>query len=133
MKDIETKKMDLQFKIDGLDYKRSQLACDMAERIGIVGLFFIDELPLDDPRISNDKEKLLNLEGQIYEATWELDRLEYIDEPERHIARKKCFDFVNVLPIEETDKFLKGLGLTSTTDLIEELIKNPNFIEEAIG
>ena len=130
---LETEKRNLRSTIKALDYKKSRLACKMAEDIGITGYFFADELPLDDPRIDPaDVETYYDLSDRLYNATWKLEKLDFIDEPERHVARQTCFDFINLLSLEETIAFLDKVGCYSTLDLVEELIKNPNLIEETV-
>ena len=128
----ETPIMNAKSKLRALDHRRSRLACKMASKVGIEGPFFVDQLPLDDPRISQYADELEKLNGEIYDAAWELDRLENIDEPKRHIARQQCFDFINLLSIEEASEFLRSLGLLTTLELVDALIENPNLIEEAV-
>ena len=123
---LETTKMNLRIRIKSLNRKRSKVACKMAEDVGIIGDFFSDELPFDDPRISSvDVEK--------YDATWELDRLDYIDDPELHEARKKTFTFINSLSLEASILFLKSRGCSSTFDLIAKVKVNPSIIPEMEG
>lgn len=128
---METTKMNLRSRIKSLNRKRSKVACKMADAVGITGDFFSDELPFDDPRISSvDVEKYDDLCKKIYDATWELDRLEYIDDPKLHEARKKTFTFINSLSLEASLLFLKSRGCSSTFDLIEKVKVNPNIIPE---
>ena len=130
---IETEKMNLRSTIKVLDFRKSRLACKMAEDVGITGSFFSDELPFDDPRINQeDVETYQDLSDRLYKATWKYSKLEFIDEPERHVARQTCFDFINLLSLEETIAFLDKAGCYSTLDLVEKLIQNPNLIEETV-
>ena len=130
---IETEKMNLRSTIKALDFRKSRLACKMAEDVGITGSFFADELPFDDSRIDPaDVETYHDLSDRLYNATWKLEKLDFIDEPERHVARQTCFDFINLLSLDETIAFLDKAGCCSTLDLVEELIKNPNLIEETV-
>ena len=130
---LETDKMELRSSLKALNFKRSRLACRMAESVGITGYFFSDELPFDDPRINPaDVEKYHELSDKIYKCTWELDKLDYIDEPERHHARQQVFDFIGLLSLEESVQFLRNNGCLTTLELVEKVIRNPNFIEEAV-
>ena len=130
---LETDKMELRSSLKALNFKRSRLACRMAESVGIRGYFFSDDLPFDDPRINPaDVEKYQELSAKIYKFTWELDNLDYIDDPERHVARQTCFDFINLLSLDDSIKFLRRVGCLTTTDLVEKLIQNPNLIEEVV-
>ena len=130
---LETDKMNLRSTIKALDFRKSKVACRMAEDIGVTGYFFADELPFDDPRINPaDLETYQDLSDRLYDATWKLSRLDFIDEPERHVARQTCFDFINLLSLEETIQFLNKAGCKSTLDLVEKLIRNPNLIEETV-
>lgn len=130
---IETQKMELRSSLKALNYKKSQVACKMAEEVGITGYFFSDALPFDDPRINpSDVEKFQELSNKIYKCTWELDKLEHIDEPERHNARQEVFDFISLLSLEESIDFLRDNGCRNTFDLVEKVMQNPQFIEEAI-
>ncbi len=130
---LETDKMELRSSLKALNFKRSRLACRMAESVGIRGYFFSDELPFDDPRINpEDVEKYHELSDKIYKVTWELDKLDYIDEPERHNARQQVFDFIGLLSLEESVQFLRNNGCLTTLELVEKVIHNPNFIVEAV-
>ena len=130
---IETEKMNLRSTIKALDFRKSRLACKMAEDVGISGYFLSDELPLDDPRINpRDVETYHDLCDRLYNATLKLSRLDNIDEPERHSARQTCFDFINLLSLEETIAFLDKVGCYSTLDLVEKLIRNPDLIEDTV-
>ncbi len=68
----------------------------------------------------------------MYKSTWKLSKLDFIDEPERAVARQTCFDFINLLSLDETIQFLDKVGCYSTSEFIEKLIKNPNLIEETV-
>lgn len=130
---IETEKMNLRSTLKALEFKRSRLSCKMANDVGITGYFFSDELPFDDPRLNpKDVEKYQNLSDRIYDATWKLSKLEYINEPERHVARQNCFDFINLLSLEDSVRFLRKVGCLTTTELVEKLIQHPTLIEEVV-
>lgn len=131
MTSLETQKMEIRTSLKALDFKRSRVACRMANSLGIVGTFFIDHLPLDDPRLlESDVAELENLQAKIYNLTWKLDALEH--DAARHHARQACFDFINLLSLEESKEFLQKAGCLNTTELIEKLIINPSLIEEVV-
>lgn len=133
MRRLETEKMELRSTIKALDFHKSRVACKMAEDLGITGSFLADELPFDDPRINQeDVETYQDLSDRLYNATWKYSKLDFIDEPERAVARQTCFDFINLLSLDETISFLDKVGCYSTSEFIEKLIKNPNLIEETV-
>lgn len=127
---LETQKMELRSTLKALNYHRSVVACRIYESLGGTGEFFIDELDLNDPRISDvDKDKLMDLNSRIYINTWELDKLDCINEPERHDARQKVFELVDCMTLDETIMFLQEYGCSSTLDLVEKVIQSPGLLD----
>ena len=128
---IETQKMELRTSIKALNFKRSRLACQMAELSGITGEFFHDQIPFHelDPKTVNEYN---TLSDKIYNLGYKLQKLEYLEEPERHAARQQVYDFVNFLTLEENKEFLKKVGCTTNTELVEKVIDNPNLINEVV-
>ena len=125
---METQQMELRSKLKALDFKRSQVACKIYESLGGSGYFFIDDLPLDDPRISPvDKDKLMELNSRIYLATWELNKLE--EDSARHFARQKVFDMISLMSIDEAITFLRRHGCLTTLELVEKVVEYPNLLD----
>ena len=128
---LETQKMNLRLTIKALTKNQSRLACKMANDIGLTGYFFHDQLDLSDSRIDpNDSEKYQIITRKLNKANVELERLDY--EPERFTARRNAYDFLSLLSFDEKILFLKKTGCSSTIDLVEKLIDNPNLIEEVV-
>lgn len=128
---VETDKMNLRSTLKSLEYEKSRLACKMAEDVGISGYFFSDDLPLDDPRLNaSDVARFEFLCDRIYQVSWDLDKLV---NPECHEARQTCFDFINLLGLEEGVKFLRKAQCLNTFELVEKVDKNPNFIQEVLN
>lgn len=126
---IETEKMELRTTIKSLNFKRDRVACNIAEILEINGEFFHEDLDLKDPRIPVQLvSELLMLNKKIYTKGNMLLKLEY--EPERYEAKRKAYDFIKLLSLDESKKFLKSVGCLTTIELVEKLIQEPNLIEE---
>lgn len=126
---LETQKMELRSKIKSLEYKKSRLACKMARDCGIQGMFFADELDLNDKRIyPNDRIRFQTISEKLYNATWELDKLE--QGVERANARQKVFDTVNSMPLHEGISLLRKHGCLTTFELVEKVVRNPSLLED---
>lgn len=125
-----TELSELRSNLKAMEFHKSRIACRIAEKQGITGYFFQDQLDLDNPNISaHDKETFLDLKDRIYHTTWEIDKL---NNPERHVARRTAFDFINLLNLEESVNFLRKAGCLTTLELVEKLVENPNFIQEVL-
>ena len=98
----ETQKMNLRSTIKALANTQNRLLCKIAEDVGVDGLFSRTQINFDDPRINpNDKHKFEVVSKKLYNATWELDKLE---QPEVHQARQFTYDLMNLLHLEKCMK-----------------------------
>lgn len=127
---MNTDVANLRSNLKAMRFRKSRLACKIAERQGITGYFFDDQLDLDHNISDADKAAFLELESSIYQTTWEIEKKE---NPTRWEARRTVFDFVNLLGLEETVAFLRKAGCLTTLELVERVVENPDFIQEVLS
>ena len=125
---LDEKKMILR----ALQRKRDSLAVEIATRLDLPRRWVMADVDLDDPRIVDLKEKLLSTERKIYHTEDEVEFLEAKRDGEidRYNARKIAYDWLHLLG-DEGNQWLIDHKLTTVT-LTEEILKNPNFLEEVI-
>lgn len=126
----ETQKMNLRSTIKALTNAQDRVLCKIAGDLGFEGVFSRTQINFEDPRINpDDKQKFQIISKKLYNATWELDKLE---NPEVHQARQFTYDLMNLLPLEDAVALLRDAGCNSTLDLVEKLTIKPDLIKELV-
>ena len=126
----ENQKMNLRSTIKALTNTQNRLLCKIAEDVGFEGVFSRTQINFEDPRINpSDKKKFDIVSKKLYNATWELDKLE---QPEVHQARQFTYDLMNLLPLEDAVALLRDAGCNSTLDLVEKLTIKPDLMKELV-
>lgn len=123
--------MELRSTVKALTNAQNRVLCKIAGDVGFEGVFSRTQINFDDPRINpSDKKKFDIVSKKLYNATWELDKLE---NPEKvHQARQFTYDLMNLLPLEDAVALLRDAGCNSTLDLVEKLTIKPNLIKELV-
>ena len=120
----------MKTRLRAMELKRDNIAIDIAidqNLPNVWSLEMIDWTKVDDITKTTFNQVVRDislLEDSIREAKAILD-----DNYDFYTAEKKVYKFLNQLDIYEAARYLKELRLT-TTGLIGEVAKNPDFISE---
>ena len=129
--ELEQKRSTLK----ALNRRRDSIAAEIGYRVKDTilsyPLWIMDQVNFDDPRLADIKDKFFKLEEEISQLTWEVDRLEAIQNGElpRHEAKVKVYTFLREMGDDENQiHFLQTYSL-STTTLTEAVLICPGLLD----
>lgn len=126
---------DKKSTLRALQRRRDDLAAEIGFRvrdtISSYPLWIMDQVDFNDPRLDDIKDKFFKTEEKLRELTWEVDRLEAIQNGElpRHEAKVKVYDFLGKMSENNVISFLQAYHL-STVTLTEAVLLCPTLLED---
>ena len=134
-----TTSIELEQKIQtlrALSRRRDDMAAEIGYRvqdtISSYPLWIMEQVNFDDPRLADIKDKFFRIEEKISKLTWEVDRLEAIENGElpRHEAKVKVYEFLRGMGEDKNQiSFLQTYSL-STTSLTEAVLICPGLLDD---
>ena len=134
-----TTSTELEQKIQtlrALSRRRDDMAAEIGYRvqdtISSYPLWIMEQVNFDDPRLADIKDKFFRIEEKISKLTWEVDRLEAIENGElpRHEAKVKVYEFLRGMGEDKNQiSFLQTYSL-STTSLTEAVLICPGLLDD---
>ncbi len=121
----------------GVTHKKEELQKKMAADMGRIG--YHDILPRNFsiiPEIQecslHDLTQLEELDETCFDICWAIEKKKHEQKGTLHVyeASFKFYSFRDVLSDVEIDRFFKKLPGMNSNTIIQELIKNPRFLEE---
>ena len=130
--ELEQKRSTLK----ALNRRRDNIAAEIGYRvqdtISSYPRWIMDQVNFDDSRIADIKDEFFRLEEKISKLTWEVDRLEAIQNEElpRHEAKVKVYQFLRGMGNDKNQiEFLQRYSL-STTSLTESVLLCPSLLDD---
>lgn len=130
--ELDNKKATLR----ALHNRRDDLAAEIGYRvkdtISSYPLWIMDQVNFNDPRLSDIKDDYFKIEEKIRKLTWEVDRLQAIQDGElpRHEAKVKVYTFLRAMGDDKNQiHFLQSYSL-STVSLTEAVLLCPGLLDD---